>query len=82
MSAFSSNAISQQYRLYGLSPVFEVENPTIVWIRGSVTVDVCELNGSEVPDSVCESDNNSAERKSCEAAWTPAWAKPGATARE
>ena len=52
-----------------------------VWIRGSVTVDVCELNGSGVPDSVCESDNNSPERKSCEAAWTPAWAKPGAVAR-
>ncbi len=82
LSAFSSNAISQQYRRYGLSPVFEVANPTTVWIRGSVTVDVCELNGSEVPASVCESDDSSPERQQCEAAWTPAWAKPGAVARE
>ena len=77
LSAFSSNAISQQYRLYGLSPVFEVAKPTTVWIRGSVTVDVCELNGGEVPASVCESDDSSPERQQCEAAWTPAWAKPG-----
>ena len=59
----------------------EVEKPTTVWIRSSVTVNVCELNGSGVPASVCESDNNSPERKQCEAAWTPAWAKPGAVAR-
>ncbi len=71
-----------QYHLYALSPAFKVANPTTVWIRGSVTVNVCELNGSEVPASVCENDNNSAERKQCEAAWTPAWAKPGATPLE
>ena len=52
-----------------------------MWIRGSVTVDVCELNGAQQPDSVCESDDSSPERKSCEDAWTPGWAKPGAVSR-
>ncbi len=74
---------TQLRSFYALSPIFTVETPkpTTVWIRGSVTVDVCELNGSGVPASVCESDNNSPERKQCEAAWTPAWAKPGAISR-
>ena len=57
------------------------DDPTTVWLRGSVMVNVCKLNGSGVPSSVCKSDNNSPERKQCEAAWTPAWAKPGAVAR-
>ena len=82
ISAASNTDPSTAYRLYALSPVFEVAKPTTVWIRGSVTVDVCELNGSEVPASVCESDDSSPERQQCEAAWTPAWAKPGAVARE
>ena len=81
ISAASGTDPTITYRLYGLSPVFEVAKPTTVWIRGSVTVNVCELNGSDVPDSVCESDNSSPERQQCEAAWTPAWAKPGAVAR-
>ena len=81
ISAASGTDPTVTYRLYGLSPVFEVAKPTTVWIRGSVTVDVCELNGSEVPASVCESDDSSPERQQCEAAWTPAWAKPGAVAR-
>ena len=57
------------------------DDPTTVWLRGLVMVDVCKLSGSGVPASVCESDNNSPERKQCEAAWTPAWAKPGAISR-
>ena len=81
ISAASGTDPTVTYRLYGLSPVFEVAKPTTVWIRGSVTVDVCELNGSGVPASVCESDDSSPERQQCEAAWTPAWAKPGATSR-
>ena len=67
--------------LYALSPVFEVPPPTYVWMRGLVTVDVCKLNGDQQPASVCESDNNSAERLKCKDDWLPDWAKVGATPR-
>ena len=82
ISDSSSFTPSTACRFYGLSPIFEVAKPTTVWIRGSVTVDVCELNGEQRPASVCECDDSSPERQQCEAAWTPAWAKPGAVARE
>ena len=43
----------------------DVQNANTVWIRGSATVDVCELNSSVLPDAVCESDNSSSEQKHC-----------------
>ena len=82
ISAASGTDPTVIYRLYGLSPVFEVAKPTTVWIRGSVTVQVCELNGEQRPASVCESSDSSPERLQCLDAWTPAWAKDGATSRE
>ena len=43
----------------------DVQIANTVWIRGSATVDVCELNSSVLLDSGCESDNSSSERKHC-----------------